>query len=443
MPVRLREGPEPSRSDAAIIAVLVGALGVAVALVIRLFAGSGGRRSAEPAGFPGAGVSPSQPHSNQQPGPRLAPEADSSPRLAGWYGVGALAFALICAGIAILGYDHYSHSYPPARFTVSASSSTHNASLLGDLQLSATGNGAPVRWLVAGGYLTQLTVNGPDGLGTAEVVLPLPQSMCKAIASRLSGTCARGNVVSISSPATFAWSSPQQIGSTNGSQVTSSSLDITPSIIRPGVSQVDVSSNTNDRPSLCFSSPMESATLTLTSGPRSFSQHFAANGPQVECTAGIPVLIGLSGRGLPPEFEFGGISTLLLQAVSPAGTLDGYAGQLELSPGGTTVLGVPTNVAVCAARDACQDPIVSSFEIGSGGQTQKLSLQSRAATSVITNDGELVPSQWSRRTDIYGPLLGGFITVLVVGPLGMFVQAFMDATKRWQGPFKRRARRAK
>jgi hypothetical protein len=66
--------------------------------------------------------------------------------------------------------------------------------------------------------------------------------------------------------------------------------------------------------------------------------------------------------------------------------------------------------------------------------SQTLTVTSPAAASVMTGDGELVPSEWARETVVFGPLLGGFVTALVVAPLGVALGVLTDTLKRWPGP---------
>src|SRR5262249_6971797 len=161
-----------------------------------------------------------------------------------------------------------------------------------------------------------------------------------------------------------------------------------------------------------FSSPLEPANLVVSSGRRRFSYRFNGNGPTVACTTGISVLVGSLGKGQPPAFEFNGISALTLLATAPVGTLQGFAGQLILGPGGPTVLGAPTFVSLRAADNV---PLATSLSIAPGRQS--LFVHSTAAISVITNGGQLVPSEWDRDAGIVVPLLGGFVSVLVFAPL--------------------------
>jgi hypothetical protein len=188
-------------------------------------------------------------------------------------------------------------------------------------------------------------------------------------------------------------------------------------------------------PSICFVSPLNPSTLTITIGLRRFIYHFGGN-QIVPCAQGISALIGSPGTGLPPAFEFDGINALTVSARGPAGTLQGFAGQIALDPGGTTVLG---SSAVVSLRSTEASPLATSLNIAPGSQS--LTIASTATTSVITSSGQLVPSEWARQSDVLIPLLGGFVTALVVAPLGVSLQVLMDALKRWQGPLPRRDRR--
>ena len=140
---------------------------------------------------------------------------------------------------------------------------------------------------------------------------------------------------------------------------------------------------------------------------------------------------------LPPSFELDAINGLTLTASASTGTLQGFTGQIMLKPGGTSVQGSPTVVSL---RSATADGLTTVLSLMTGSQA--LTVNSPAAASVMTGGGELVPSEWARETVVFGPLLGGLVTALVVAPLGVALGVLTDALKRWPGPRRREAGRA-
>lgn len=338
-----------------------------------------------------------------------------------WYVPALLVIAVVAAACAIFLYNWLSGWHWPVKVTASATVLPLNARIPQDLSLTA-GKGSPVQWVVDSGYIRHLTVSGPDN-GTAEIILPLPRSWCAAIAAKLDSKCNGSGQMTMPSPVTFDWSNHEEFGSTDGLKVVSASLNITQAMAKHGGLHMDVWANTKTRPSFCFSSPQSANKLTLYSGARSFSHRFSGNEPTVFCSSGVSVVIPSA-----PAFEFAGIGSFLLHAQASAASLHGFAGQLQLNPGGTTVSGDPSDVLVCSKKAAC--PLDATLGIGQRGPP--LVVRSDAATSVITGDGQLVPSAWARKTAIFGPLLGGLVTALVVGPLTAFMQVLTDALKNWR-----------
>jgi len=151
---------------------------------------------------------------------------------------------------------------------------------------------------------------------------------------------------------------------------------------------------------------------------------------------GVIATIGPPGT-LPPSFELDAINGLTLTASASTGTLQGFTGQIMLKPGGTSVQGSPTVVSL---RSATADGLTTVLSLMTGSQA--LTVNSPAAASVMTGGGELVPSEWARETVVFGPLLGGLVTALVVAPLGVALGVLTDALKRWPGPRRREAGRA-
>jgi hypothetical protein len=332
----------------------------------------------------------------------------------------------VAAGLLIFAYIWLNQRRWPVSLTAKASASIGNVGILQDLRLTAADHGSDVGWLVDHGSVRQLTVSGSN----AQVILPLPPSECRAAAIRLQAECTASGQLRASYPVTISWSSVQGFASTGAREVASASLDVTP-VVTAGALRVDVTADARARPSLCFTSPQQAVKLTLVSGPRSFRYTFTGNEPVVSCyppAAGLSVLAGPAGTGLPPAIEFDGIRGLLLHARAPAGILYGFAGQLELTPGPTTVPGNLT--LLCSAKAPC--PLTVEFDVGA--ESQSLIVSSNAATSVVTDGGQLVPSAWSQRTDILAPVFGFLFSILVIPPLGAVVQGLIEALKRWPAP---------
>jgi hypothetical protein len=336
----------------------------------------------------------------------------------------ALLAALICGGIAILIYNQLNSCYPAATATVST----------GDLstQPELTVTNSPVQWAVQGGYIRQLTVQGP-AQGQADVELPVSESLCAAIGRALDLTCRNGQSLAMGAPATFSWSIPVEVATPAG-PAGSTALDLQTVAAPGGGYGANVTAETRSTPAVCFTLA-DPARLTVTSGGRTFGPEIV---PSQLATCGqgaiVTAIVGSKGIGQPPGFEFRQVSSLTVSATGPAATLDGVTGQLELDPGGTSGLVASDAVAMRAHESA---PLVTTLSIGPGPGASSLSTTSPGTTSVLTGAGQLVPSYWARHTAILVPLLGGFVTTFVVGPLGAWLKFQSEALLSWPWPFRR------
>jgi hypothetical protein len=383
----------------------------------------------------GGGAAPdaSEPEPEPEPEPArphaaVAADAtsDDSPVRSGWYGLLVLVLALICLVGAIFGYDWLDSWYRPVQLTVS----TSNLSQLAHLTLTSRG-GSPVRWKVVTGTVRQLLASEPAD-GVADVILPLPVSACPSLASQLGTTCDSRGRLAIGAPATLTWSTAETLQTVT--PVRSSGLDIASTAIRPSALTVTLSARTDQVPALCFDFPLQAATLTI----RENSGHpvpvtFPGN-QVVPCSAGVQLLIGTAGQGEPPAIELTGIGNLAIKATAAGADLQGFAGLIDLTPGGSKVLESPT---VLAMRSRAPVLLSTDFQVGPAGQL--MTMNSGAADSVMTDTGQLVPTEWSRQRVLTVPILGGLVTALVFTPLGVAVQILMDWLKKWRGP--RRLRR--
>jgi hypothetical protein len=386
--------------------VLISAIWLALAGLIGLFAALLGSRRAQsrvPA-----------------PSPPLAPAQDGKRPRSVWFGLGCLVFAGVCAGGLLFAYTRLNH----ARVTADLTATANNLGPGQLLILTDPGRGSGVRWMMTPADVGQLTVEGP-GPGQAEVMLPLDRSLCSTVAATLKVVrCEGGTIVSPDSPVEFAWSSPQQLDSMPVSQV-SASLDIQSSAAADGSVSLTMTPQTTNIPSLCFESPLSPAKLTVSVGQHSFPHPFSGN-QIVNCGQGIPVLIGSPGAA-PPAFELDRVSGLKLTAYGSAGTLQGFTGQIMLNPGGMTV---PGSSSIISLRSRAAMGLTTTFVVPG---TTTFTAGAPAASSVMTDGGQLVPTVWSQQSDVLVPVMGGIASLVVATPLGVSWKVLVDAASRRRG----------
>jgi hypothetical protein len=344
------------------------------------------------------------------------------PQPPGTAGIIALVLAMIGASVAIFAFNTLNQWRRP----VTAVVSTQSVTTLRHMTMS--GVEGTVRWILHSAYVGELAVSGAED-GAVEVLLPLDQSECQGLATALDGTCTEGEVA-VATPVDLRWSIPQPLSS-NGAWLEGRTLDLAPLGGPEEEVGVALFSQTSSRPSLCFNSPLNATTLTASRGTAQQQLTFSFEGdePTVTCEAALRLVVGSEGDQ-PPTFELGAVEMLTLQAEGPTSSLEGLTGEVALTPGGTTALGSPT---VLTLQAAASEPLEASLELGAG--LQSLKVRSSAATSALTETGELVPSEWQRSPGILVPLLGGFVGAFVVTPLGVAVQGLMAALKRWETRF--------
>jgi ketosteroid isomerase-like protein len=355
------------------------------------------------------------------------------PQPPGTSGIIALVLAMIGASVAIYAYDMLNEWRRP----VAALVSTQSLATLRHLTMVGPRDDS-VSWIIEQAYVERLAVIGAEP-GAVEILLPLPGSECQGLADDLGGTCSDG-VVTVGTPVDLTWSSSQFLSS-NGQRVHGESLDLAPSNRTPEEGGLALFTVTNSRPSLCFNSPQAETTLSASrgAGGMPYTHSFLLTDTVVPCDAALHLVVG-GVQSPPPTIELRNIDSLTLSATGPTASLQGLSGQVALTPGGTTALGSPT---VLNLRAGASDPLVASLDLGSG--LQSLKVHSPATTSVLTESGELVPSEWQRDPGILVPLLGGFVGVFVVTPLGVAVQGLMAALRRGEQRFGawRRGRRGR
>jgi hypothetical protein len=380
--------------------------------------------------------------SGAQPGPRLpgsrpadgrqasdegnGAQRGTRPARTGWYVAGLLGFAAANAMLAIFAYNGLSNWRWSTH--LSASASAPASSVLFEQLHVAGARGRPVRWQIDDAYIRQLTVAG-TAQGTAGILLPIPRRRCPEMAQMLgaSSSCTASGQLTLSSPVTFAWSDLEEVASPVV-HIGSASLDVTENLVTPGQPAVDIAPAGARHPSLCFVLPHPPVTLTISHGAGSYPYQFVSSEANLSCDQGVSIVVG-SDRSAP-IFEFTGVQGLTMSAVGQSAAIQGFSGQLNLDPGSQTFTHGPEHVSVAAPPDA--GPVQTRLQTGQ--DVQKLTLLSTGVTSVLTDAGQAVPSAWARLTAVFAPLLGGYVTATVFGPVTAFIQLFTDGLKKWRGP---------
>lgn len=332
-------------------------------------------------------------------------------------GFAALVIAAVFAALGIFAYTGLRSSHPPTNL----GAFTQNVKAVQHLTLTSAASTSQVTWRVRMGQVQNLTASGPN-TGIVEIIVPLPDSDCPAVARELDLTCV-GGALSLSAPAEVKWSVAQsELISTSNAPVLSDSLDIAPSVTSAGALHLLLYARGRTRPSLCFSSPIQPTRLTLWHGSRSYPHLFTGNERPLSCSAALPLFIGSSGGGAPIELD--GIHNLDLVTTEPVATLQGFLGQVTLDPGGVTDVGAPGFVTLSAGGNRRLSTVVAI-----GPQGESITTSGRA-THVTSNGSELVPSRWARNADVWLVIFGAAIPPLVIAPAGVAVQAFMQALRR-------------
>jgi hypothetical protein len=328
-----------------------------------------------------------------------------------------LLAAMLLVGAMISFFGLLRDIRPPAVLTVT----TRDLTNLQDITLTGNaGKKQTVRWSLSAS-VQQLTFSG---LGTAVAILPLPITDCQAMAGMLQASCA-GHQVVLRPPATITWSQADMLYSTPYTQ-SAASLEVAPT--RAGY--VNLFAQGSRPPVLCFNPPPQTVKLQVTRG----ILHFPATVPGLqttECDQGLEVVIGTQGARNSGLIEIGSVLSATVTASGPQALAQGFAGPIVLNPGGTTIIGSPSQVTMHAAGGAAVHATIST-----GTGSQSLNVSSGAADRVITSAGQLVPSEWARESDIVVPLFGAVLT-LAVAVLSGAAQELMAWVKGLRPRFRR------
>jgi hypothetical protein len=148
----------------------------------------------------------------------------------------------------------------------------------------------------------------------------------------------------------------------------------------------------------------------------------------LSCDEGIVLRVRDAGLGRiagsrtqSTSLELAGMSMLELDARGTFSDLDSLAGKLAL-------INVENRIFDSAARvisnSDSTDPIETSIDIGETGT--RLAMRSEKVSSVVIDEGEILPTQWERLPQPLVALYGSLVTALVLPALIAFLQLARD-----------------
>ena len=122
-----------------------------------------------------------------------------------------------------------------------------------------------------------------------------------------------------------------------------------------------------------------------------------------------------------------------LTAPGRSSTVVGFVGKVVITDSGTTLVDPATTLSI--SGDGSDDhPVVARISMASSSVFE---LSADPAISVKTDEGELLPSKYAHRPQIWGPfiaaLMGGLVLELTVGQLGTFLKGLLDRVGKLGG----------
>lgn len=342
-------------------------------------------------------------------------------------------------GFAVLlgSYFGLTHHRPTVSPSVNASAVAPN------MVLNHEPSNQHVEWNILGGLVQALTVDGPQQ-GPLEIELPITQEECPSVAARLGSKCV-GRTITVSPSVVVAWTSPQSLQfvppTERGDQLgvtTPQPLNTVFKTLKLNLSsqaaqmpgQAPAGETVAEPPPAsaaltigaiggrdqrwCFTyAPAQPATLSIALGSvtryeKAFTPQSSANvqcgGTQLRVAAG-PDGVGVATPEAHPIVTLRDISTLDISTFSRHVDISALTGNLQLEEGRTQVFDTPTT-AVFKAKD----PIKTTLSIKAG--TPSLTLSGNRATSINTDQGNLVRAVWQRNHELALPILLGLVGLM-------------------------------
>jgi ketosteroid isomerase-like protein len=343
------------------------------------------------------------------------PDPNAKRRVILWFALATVVFM-----VTLLSFNYLNSNYSAQRlFATTTDLSSVRHMVISD---DRSGGSWDIERAVVGGASIE------PGLGEVRVVLPIPRTECDELAGRLASTC-RNSTLSFEPPFQIAWDDPARVtgGAGNASRL-DLELEAAADVATP--SRMTMVTSSESAPTLCFTDPgtREDLTLVDADGIETPLQVRPDQGP-IACTQGL--VLRIIGGGLADPNVGGsthatsavltGVEELDFAAQGTFSDLDGLAGKLAFINLDTRVFDSAAHVISNTAPD---EPLRASIGIGETGG--RLTMRSDEATSIVTDEGELLPTQWERLPQPMLALFGSLVTALVLPALIAFLQLARD-----------------
>jgi len=259
-----------------------------------------------------------------------------------------------------------------------------------------------------------------DPFGQVRFGLPIPRGECDQFAASLGATCA-GGTVSVQPPFELSWSEPARI---TGSAEQASKLDLAlegASDDRPASSMSFVTVS-QESPILCLSQSAEPTQMIMSDGERTVRTRVRPRLTPIGCQSGVVLSIG-DGRSEDQSTAvvFDGVTEVDFESTGTSVDIDGLAGSLALVNIERQVFDNPAHVISAASST---EPVRTELVVGQ--VENQLTMGSGEVKSVLTDDGELLPTQWERLPQPLVALFGSLATALVLPAVIAFMQMGRD-----------------
>lgn len=264
--------------------------------------------------------------------------------------------------------------------------------------------GGTARWEVKRAFVRAAHVLDPRS--RVSVSVPIGALKCEAIAEQLGADCLAG-AIELVPPVRVAWPTPARLIG-RGSKVAGVTADVnrSPRAVVSG----GLVTRSHAPVQLCFTQPETPTRIRLEAGVRRAHARVPDSQRILNCEDSLSLQIIPARSGDMPVSTIGleRISDLSLLLSGPSANLQGIEGTLSLAELGRHVINAGAGVSIIA-----DDGSNVSAALSVRGLSGSLDLRSASARSVVTAEGELVPTWWDRWHVWVIPGLGTYFTLLV------------------------------